>query len=810
MVRVATCLAVAVAARAQCAPVVLPGEGVPGLDRTVSAVIEWDPDGAGPLSARLVLGGSFRVAGNLVANRIAAWDPATGEWSTFGAGLNDTVQALAVLPNGDLVAAGLLTDGASVNHRTVVRWDGTSWQALGAGFVHGQGASIHALRVLPNGDLLAAGQLAAVGSTVLGNVARWDGTAWSPMGLTAALGQAGGVKALATLSNGTLVAGGGNAVQQWTGSDWSPLGTATLNGVNTLLALPNGQLLAGTRGSSHPGYPPEIGVRVWDGSSWSTPAGAPAASVQGFAVAANGDVLCGGRFEPWNQAVLRRWNGSSWSDVSPVPPAGGISSIAALANGDLLIAGDFPSVGNLPAANIARLSGGVWNALGSGVFGSQITVLRTLRNGDLVAAGQLASGVAVARRSGGTWTELGAFPPVMLPFCLAELANGDLVVGGYSWAGPLLLRWDGAAWTQIGSPDSLVAAVCELPSGDLAVACLSGLFVGAGSTWTEPGGGVGSSAYALALLPDGDLLVGGAFTSAGGLPANRVARWDGSAWHTLGAGVNGDVQTMSALANGDLVVAGGFTVAGASPANGIARWNGSSWSAQGSGPGAGGHVAAIVELPNGDLVVAGTFPSMGGVAAANVARWNGAAWSDFTSGSNAAIRAVAWSPSGSVAVGGDFTTMGGQVAPSLAVIGTTCPPAIVALGPGCPGSGGSSALAVMTLPWVDATFRAEATGLPTVSLALAVTSVSAIVPAFPLAGVFPQAPAGCDAHVAPDILGLLLPTAGTVRSQLFLPDTPPLVGVTFHHQLVVFELDALGGFAEVTATNALSLTVGSF
>lgn len=64
--------------------------------------------------------------------------------------------------------------------------------------------------------------------------------------------------------------------------------------------------------------------------------------------------------------------------------------------------------------------------------------------------------------------------------------------------------------------------------------------------------------------------------------------------------------------------------------------------------------------------------------------------------------------------------------------------------------------------------------------------------------------------VAPDILGLLSTTNGTVVSELPLPSAPPLVGVTFYHQLVPIEIGAGGIATAVSATNALRLLVGQF
>ena len=49
---------------------------------------------------------------------------------------------------------------------------------------------------------------------------------------------------------------------------------------------------------------------------------------------------------------------------------------------------------------------------------------------------------------------------------------------------------------------------------------------------------------------------------------------------------------------------------------------------------------------------------------------------------------------------------------------------------------------------------------------------------------------------------------GDAQSDMFLPNTPPLVGVVFYHQLVPIELDAQGAWVSVTATNAIQLTAG--
>ncbi|MFN0133111.1 MAG: hypothetical protein ACKVW3_11385 [Phycisphaerales bacterium] len=78
-------------ARAQCGGRWLPGEGLEGLNGHIYALVNWDPDGSGPLPPVVVVGGSFTVAGTALASNIAVWDGSV--WTTLGAGMNNLVQA---------------------------------------------------------------------------------------------------------------------------------------------------------------------------------------------------------------------------------------------------------------------------------------------------------------------------------------------------------------------------------------------------------------------------------------------------------------------------------------------------------------------------------------------------------------------------------------------------------------------------------------------------------------------------------------------------------------------------------------------
>ena len=97
-------------------------------------------------------------------------------------------------------------------------------------------------------------------------------------------------------------------------------------------------------------------------------------------------------------------------------------------------------------------------------------------------------------------------------------------------------------------------------------------------------------------------------------PANFVARWDGTEWLPLGDGLANFAVTLLPLPNGDLVVGGSFTQAGGSHANHLARWDGTRWNYFGEGVGIGSSAATSqpiihtsIAMPDGTIVVGGEF-----------------------------------------------------------------------------------------------------------------------------------------------------------------------------------------------------------
>lgn len=274
----------------------------------------------------------------------------------------------------------------------------------------------------------------------------------------------------------------------------------------------------------------------------------------------------------------------------------------------------------------------------------------------------------------------------------ALYAGGNFTTAGGQTVNRIA-RWNGASWATLGtglSAAPLTMTVFDDGSG--AALYVGGLFATAGgqtvngiarwdgADWSSVGSGVaGGSVFALEVYDDGSgpaLYAGGNFTSAGGTPAQRFARWNGQAWNEVGGGVSNSVFALRVFDDGTpvLAVGGAFTEAGSASINGAAKWDGVAWTALGTGVSGGAstpQVRSFAAFDDGNgaaLYAGGLFASMGGVSGTSrIARWDGSQWSELdsgitTSGFNQGIYTLAVYDDGSgpgLYAGGDFLAAGG-------------------------------------------------------------------------------------------------------------------------------------------------------
>lgn len=262
----------------------------------------------------------------------------------------------------------------------------------------------------------------------------------------------------------------------------------------------------------------------------------------------------------------------------------------------------------------------------------------------------------LVRYRNGTWEPARStweLPPPSTGFAaMAEASDGRLALGTYSTLPPK----HGEIWVDAGSGLAAVGhfqgAVRSLAwfKGALWVAGnfqldeggFAGLAVWDGAAWSGPPGGE-VDAPVFELVADADrLLVGGSFDAVGGIPAQRIAEWDGTTWtaHDLTLGP-ANVYSIARGQGEELFVGGSLFVDPAQGVGGVAHWNGTQWELLGGGVSNGSlpGVVSDMQMHQGKLYVTGCFAYLAGpktspaaLRAQSLARWTGTAWESLDDG----------------------------------------------------------------------------------------------------------------------------------------------------------------------------------
>jgi uncharacterized delta-60 repeat protein len=183
---------------------------------------------------------------------------------------------------------------------------------------------------------------------------------------------------------------------------------------------------------------------------------------------------------------------------------------------------------------------------------------------------------------------------------------------------------------------------------------------------------------AIAIQPDGKIVIGGAFTGIGGTSRNRIARLntDGSLDQTFLnglAGANDEVNAIVIQPNGKILIGGSFTTVNGSSRNRIARLNsdgsldGSFNPGSGVSGGADPSVYSLAVQSDGKVLIGGSFTTFDGVSRVRIARLNanGSRDSAFdpgngaTGGDDATVYSVKVQSDGKVLIAGGFNTVNG-------------------------------------------------------------------------------------------------------------------------------------------------------
>lgn len=352
-----------------------------------------------------------------------------------------------------------------------------------------------------------------------------------------------------------------------------------------------------------------------------------------------------------------------------------VRSVALQPDGKVVIGGDFTTVNKVPRPGIARLNadGSLDTGFDVGVGPNVIAIygVAVQPDGKVIVIGAFSRFDGMLR---GSIVRLNADGSMDAGFALGEggdfsprsvflQPDGKIVLGGgfdsFDGArrgGVARLNPDGSLDPSftVGGSTTPIRTMALQPDGKIIVAggfdTIGGVprvsiarLSADGSTdvsfnpGTGPrlsGGDTRAFVNAVAVQPDGKVVVGGSFTIFNGVAQRYLVRLnaDGSTdtGFNLGTGPNNSVDSLAVLSDGKILVGGGFI-----SFNGVQRIRFARLNANGSvdagfdpGDGANGltgastSVSAIAVQPDGKIIVAGGFDTFGKVPRVRIARLN--------------------------------------------------------------------------------------------------------------------------------------------------------------------------------------------
>lgn len=586
------------------------GDSDPG--NTDDNILAWDGStwttfyggtSTGSVKALAVYNGELYAGGTFVifpsyltpAHNLAHWSVARGLWETVsgpGTDPGQNVWSLCTWSN-QLWAGTAYTDGAG-GHGDVWSFDGASWTDR----VSCNGA-VYAFQPW-NGVLAIGGGFSVVGTSSISGVMAFNGSIfYSVGGWPGGTAQALSVynSQLVAVSNYRLVSGTPTySVQSLNAGTWQTLGGTMNSYLYSLMPLGN-DLVAGGLFTQADGNPANHLAR-WNGTAWAPFGGGNVAGVLAM-TPYYGRLVFGGGFRQStgsSPAVnIVGWNGTSLMNYG----SGMDNQVNALKSysfgpifnqtNELVAGGYFTHAGGVACNYIAKwdqssvlIGSPAWAPMGAGFDSAVLAIERATLNStaNTYAAGLfLWTGTTYLGHIGrwnattSTWESMGGGMNGVI-YAL-KYYNGYLYAGGsFTTAGGVstggLARWNGTSWSPCGGFFSGTVQALEVWNGVLVI---GGSYPGINSSpnlaWyngtsygTYSTGGTNASV--LALHATGTrLVIGGAFTTAGGVAASHAAYWDG-AWHAMTAGVDDNVYALGDW-GGESVAGGAFLVAGTQP-----------------------------------------------------------------------------------------------------------------------------------------------------------------------------------------------------------------------------------------------------
>ncbi len=643
------------------------GDGATGL---IESVVQ-QPDG------KILIGGDFNIYNGTFRSRIARLNADGSIDPSFdpGTGANNWVREVVLQPDGRILIVGFFTsyNGVPRNYLARLNADGS----LDTSFDPNPAADsfVQTVAIQSDGKIVIGGNFTSINGVGRSRIARLN-------------------------ADGTL------------DTSFDP-GSGANNQVLTILIQPDGKIIAGGQFTSYNGSGRSRIARINTDGSLDTsfdPGTGALGQVLSLALQSDGKVFIGGDFISYNGVSrnrIARLNTDGSLDTGFDPGTGAdnsISSIAIQLDGKVLIAGGFTTYNGSTRNRIARLNGdgsldtilsigadtSVWSVtlqsdgkalLGGNYFrfegAIRTRMARMNADGSLDASFNQGTGVSGIS---------GYVKPIV------SQPDGKILIGGSFFTYNGTERGRIARLNEDGSIDlsfdpgtganSYIQALALQADGKVIIGgefnVYNGTIIGRiarlnsnGSLDTsfDPGLGANGTIEALALQPDGKVIIGGAFTSYNGTARSRIARLnaDGSLDTSFdpGTGTSSTVFAIAIQPDGKVLIGGIFITFNGVSRNFLARLNsnGSLDTSFDTGTGPTSTVQSIALQADGKLIIGGSFSNYNGTGRARIARVNADGTLDTSfdpaAGASSTVFSIALQPDGKINVGGSFTTFNG-------------------------------------------------------------------------------------------------------------------------------------------------------
>lgn len=599
---------------------------------------------------KTIIGGNFTSYSGRETNRLARFNTDGTLDTTFatniGTGLNNRTEAIEVDPNGKIYIGGVFTtfNGVTVNYFVRLNSDGTLDTDFMSSVGTNRNASINAIAFQSDGKILLGGNFTVFNTTSVNRLIRLnsDGTADSSFVTNIGTGSNNGIYAIAVQSDGKIVLGGDTSIfndvfvravrlnsDGTLDSDWvTNVGSSTNSTIRTILIRPDQKVLIG-----------------------------------GAFTTFNGNTV--------NRIVLLNTDGTrdtTFTTNTGTAFNNSVNSIRLQSDGSIIAVGDFTQFGGVTVNYIVKLaSTGSRNTTfttNNGTGPSNGIAKVVIQSDDKIVIGgsiQFFNGGLTnyflrINASGGRDS---SFPPSINYFVNNAVNDARIQSDGKIIVVGVFAFFNATTTTTVNR-------IVRLNTDQT----LDTAFFG------NTGTGANNACNTIRLQSDGQIVIGGTFTTWNGTTVNRIVRLnsDGTrdtAFTTnAGTGANNSIQNLAIQSDGKIVIVGDFSTWNGTTVNRIVRLNSDGTRdtafTTAVGTASTNAISDVAIQSDGKILVGGSFVTFNGQTASKLIRLNSDGSRDTTfmsnlgtSFNNNAVTVIRVQSNGKILVGGSFTSFNG-------------------------------------------------------------------------------------------------------------------------------------------------------